>query len=159
MPGLAGDLLICRGVMHPVRLAAALLLSAAFTIACSESTSTPTSPTASNGSTALTASQIAGTWKLVSMQVEGQSPQTAPDGYTLTLGDGQLSTRVDCNTCSGRFTLDGQTLTAGPVLACTRAACATMAFETAYTAVLGGQSTVTLAGNTLVLTSPGRSPA
>ena len=87
------------------------------------------------------------------MQVAGQAAQAAPEGYTLTLGDGQLSTRVDCNTCSGRYTLAGQTLTAGPALACTRAACATMAFETAYTTVLGGQSTVALAGNTLVLTS------
>ena len=87
------------------------------------------------------------------MQADGQAAQAAPGGYTITLGDGQLSTRVDCNTCSGRFTLEGQTLTAGPALACTRAACATMAFETAYTAVLSGQSTVTLSGNTLVLAS------
>ena len=87
------------------------------------------------------------------MQVDGQGAQAAPTGYTLTLGDGQLSTRADCNTCSGRFTLTGQTFTAGPALACTRAACATMAFETAYTAVLSGQSTATVSGNTLVLSS------
>jgi heat shock protein HslJ len=87
------------------------------------------------------------------MQLAGQADQAAPAGYSLTLGDGQLSTRADCNTCSGRATLDGQVLTAGPALACTRAACATMAFESAYTGVLSGQSTVASTGNTLVLSS------
>jgi heat shock protein HslJ len=141
-------------VIHTVRLAVAILLTASLTVACSESSSTPTSPTASSGpSSALTASQIAGSWTLVSVQVDGQAAQAAPSGYSLTLGEGQLSTRVDCNTCSGRFTVEGQLLTAGPALACTRAACATMAFETAYTGVLSGQSTVTASGNTLVLSS------
>ena len=40
--------------------------------------------------------------------------------------------------------LAGQTLTVGPSLACTRAACPTMAFENTYTSVLSGVSTVTL---------------
>ena len=137
-----------------IRLAVALVLAASLTVGCSESSSTPTSPTAAGGaSTALTASQIAGTWTLVSMQVDGQALEAAPSGYSLTLGDGQLSTRVDCNTCAGSFTLAGQVLTTGPALACTRAACATMTFESAYTKVLAGQSTVTMSGNSLVLSS------
>jgi len=141
-------------VIAAVRLAAALVLTAAFAVGCSESSSTPTSPTAAGGSSAaLTAGQIAGTWTLVSMQVDGQASEAAPSGYTLTLGDGQLSSRVDCNTCAGTFTLAGQVLTTGPALACTRAACGTMAFESAYTKVLGGQSTVTVSGNSLVLSS------
>jgi len=102
----------------------------------------------------VTASQVVGSWTLVSMQREGQAAQQAPTGYTLTLGDGQLSTRVDCNTCAGRYTIADAVLTVGPTLACTRAACATMAFESAYTEVLSGQSTVTASGNSLVLTSP-----
>jgi len=140
-------------VTHSVRLASVLLLASSLTIACAESSSTPTSPTASSGSSALTSSQVAGTWTLVSLQVPGEAAQTAPSGYTLTLGDGRLSTRVDCNTCSGSFTLTGQIFTTGPALACTRAACATMAFETVYTGMLGGESTVTVSGNTLVLAS------
>lgn len=148
------DILLCRQyVTHSFRLVVAILLASSLTIACAESPSTPTSPTASGGSSALTASQVAGTWTLVSMQLDGQPAQAAPSGYTLTLGDGLLSTHADCNTCSGRFTLAGQTFTAGPALACTRAACATMAFETAYTGVLSGQSTATVAGDTLVLSS------
>lgn len=149
----ASNLPLLSAVTHPVRLAVAFILAASFTVACSESSSTPVAPTASTGSSALTASQVAGTWTLVSMQLEGQASQPAPAGYALTLLDGQLSTRVDCNTCAGRYTIAEGVLTAGPNLACTRAACATMAFESAYTGVLSGQSTVTVSGTSLVLAS------
>jgi heat shock protein HslJ len=123
--------------------------------ACSGSPGTPTSPTADSGSLALTAEQLGGTWKLTSIQLPGQAVQPSPAGatYTLTLADGRLSTRADCNNCAGSFTLTGNTLNAGPALACTRAACPTMAFESTYTGILGGDSVVTLSANTLVLTS------
>jgi len=99
--------------------------------------------------------QLSGTWNLVSIQPAGQAHQPAPPGasYTLTFTDGRLSTRVDCNVCNGAFSLSGQTLTAGPALACTRAACPTMAFENGYTSLLSGESTVTLASNVLALSS------
>jgi heat shock protein HslJ len=114
--------------------------------------STPSSP--SPGSSAL-AGSLAGTWNLVSIQPSGQAEQATPAGasYTLTFVDGRLSIRADCNTCSGAFTLSGQTLMAGPTLACTRAACPTMAFETVYTRLLSGESTVTLSGGILQLAS------
>jgi heat shock protein HslJ len=81
--------------------------------------------------------------------------ESTPPGatYTLTFANGRLSTRADCNTCSGAFQLSGQTLTAGPALACTRAACSTMPFENAYTRMLSGESTVTLSDAVLVLSS------
>mgnify|MGYP003414425063 CR=1 FL=1 len=60
---------------------------------------------------------------------------------------------VDCNVCGGTFAVAGQTLTVGPNLACTRAACPTMAFETLYTSILSGDLTVEVSGNTLVLSS------
>ena len=106
-------------------------------------------------SSTLTVNQLSGTWYLVSIQPAGQGDQAAPPGasYTLTFADGRLSTRVDCNVCNGAFTLSGQTLTAGPALACTRAACPTMAFENGYTSLLSGESTVTLASNVLALSS------
>jgi len=106
-------------------------------------------------SSTLTVNQLSGTWNLVSIQPAGQGDQAAPPGasYTLTFADGRLSTRVDCNVCNGAFTLSGQTLTAGPALACTRAACPTMAFENGYTSLLSGESTVTLASNVLALSS------
>jgi heat shock protein HslJ len=91
----------------------------------------------------------------VSLRAEGQGDESAPSGtaYTITFADERLSTRVDCNICNGGFSLTGQMLTAGPALACTRAACPTMAFEHTYTTLLGGESLVTLSDRTLVLSS------
>jgi heat shock protein HslJ len=75
--------------------------------------------------------------------------------YTVTFAENRLSTRADCNTCSGAFTLAGRTLTAGPALACTRAACPAMEFDREYTTLLAGDSTVTLSGDTLEVSSAG----
>lgn len=124
-------------------------------IGCAQSTSAPTTPSGVNGSTTLTADRLAGSWKLVSIQPAGQSEQATPPNanYTLTFADGRLSTRADCNSCGGSFALSGQTLTAGPALACTRAACPTMEFESKYTSLLSGDSTVTLSDQTLLLSS------
>jgi heat shock protein HslJ len=129
---------------------------ASLAIGCSESTSAPTSPSSvSGGPNTLTSDQLSGTWNLVSIQPAGQAEQAVPSGasYVLTFSDGRLSTRADCNVCGGAFQLSGQTLTAGPALACTRAACPTMAFENTYTTLLSGESTATLSGNSLVLSS------
>ena len=141
--------------MSNSRSLACLLVITALAIGCAESASSPTSPSSSGGSLALTTEQLAGTWNLVSLQSAGQAEEAKPSGatYTLTFENGRLSTRADCNVCGGTFTLSGNALTAGPALACTRAACSTMAFESAYTKVLGGESTVTLSDGMLVLSS------
>jgi heat shock protein HslJ len=140
--------------MSNSRSVAALVIIASF-VGCAERSSTPTVPSSVAGSPALTADQLSGTWTLVSIQPAGQADQPTPPGasYTLTFADGRLSTRVDCNVCNGVFALSGQTLSAGPALACTRAACPTMAFENGYTALLSGDSTVTLSANDLALSS------
>src|SRR6187455_715240 len=122
--------------------------------------SSPGSPTSPGGQSPLSGSptvdQLAGTWNLQSLQPAGNAVQAVPAGatYTLTFADGRLSTRADCNTCNGTFAVSGQTLTAGPALACTRAACPTMEFESIYTSLLSGDSTVTLSDGSLVLSSP-----
>jgi heat shock protein HslJ len=131
----------------------ALVLAALLTSACSESPANPTSPSAGTGSPALTTGQLTGSWTLSSMQPAGQPAQASPAAYTISFTDGRVSTRADCNLCSGTVSVSGQTLTVGPNLACTRAACATMAFETLYTSILGGDHTVEVTGNTLVLSS------
>ena len=134
---------------------ACLLVVASLAIGCAESASTPTSPSSVGGSLTLTTEQLAGTWKLVSIQSAGHAEESTPSGatYTLTFDNGRLSTRADCNVCGGAFELSGTTLKAGPALACTRAACATMAFENVYTGILSGESTVTMNDGTLVLSS------
>ena len=133
----------------------AVFVVTALIVGCSNSPSTPTSPSSGPGSLALTADQLAGNWNLSSIQPAGQAAQATPAGtaYTLTFADARLSTRADCNVCSGGFTMSGNTLTAGPALACTRAACPTMAFEAVYTGLLGGTSAVDLSGDTLTLSS------
>jgi heat shock protein HslJ len=136
--------------MKSSRSLALFVVLALLVAGCAGRSSTQTSP-----SSTLTMDQLSGTWNLVSIQPAGQADQPAPPGasYTLTFTDGRLSTRVDCNVCNGAFSLSGQTLTAGPALACTRAACPTMAFENGYTSLLSGESTVTLASNVLALSS------
>jgi heat shock protein HslJ len=123
---------------------------------CSTSSSTLTSPSSSDKSSqVVTTDQMAGTWRLVSIQPASQAAQPTPSGasYTLTLTDGRISTKADCNVCGGSFSLSGQTLLIGPLLACTRAACPTMSFESAYTRLLDGEHTVTTSKEALVLAS------
>jgi heat shock protein HslJ len=125
-----------------VRLAVLASLAAS----CSDSAA-PTTPCSA---------ALAGTWNLVSMQPAGQPEQATPSGasYTVTFDNGRLSVRADCNTCSSTFTFSGQTLTTGPALACTRAACRTMVFENLYTQVLSGEARVMLSCEVLTLLSP-----
>ena len=137
-----------RAVTLTLRSGFVVLILAAVA-ACSDAPASPTSPTGGAGSFALTAEQLAGTWVLSALQEPGQAPQPVPDGasYTLSFDDGgRFSTRADCNTCGGRFTLSGATLTLGPNLACTRAACPTARFEASYTNLLSGEATVTVSG-------------
>ena len=143
-------------VMNAFRYLSAFGIIASLSVGCSDSLSAPTSPSAAApAAAALTADQLAGTWNLVSIQPTGQGVQLTPPGanYTLSFDTGRLSTRADCNSCSAAFTLSGQTLTAGPALACTRAACPTMAFENVYISLLSGESTVTLSGRALAPSS------
>lgn len=142
--------------MRTARQFAMLLFMSWLAIGCAQATSAPSAPSGIEGSTALTADQLAGKWTLVSIQPFGQPERPTPSDatYTLTLdADGRLSTLADCNGCIGTFALAGQTLTAGPALACTRAACPTMEFESIYTSVLTGDSTVSMSDQILMLSS------
>ena len=142
--------------MNAFRYLSALTIIVSLSVGCSEPLSAPTSPSAAaSGAAALTADQLAGTWNLVSIQPTGQGEALTPPGstYTLSFATGRLSTRADCNSCSAAFAVSGQTLTAGPIMVCTRAACPTMAFENVYTALLSGESTATVSAGALVLSS------
>ncbi len=133
-------------------LKALVLFAVTFIAGCA---ATPTGP--STSSSAYIAAQLEGTWNLASIEPAGAGKQNRPSAavYTLTFGtSNRLSTRADCNTCAGTYSVDGTSVTAGPNLACTRAACPTMAFESAYTALLGGVSQAVLTNSTLTLSSP-----
>ena len=107
---------------------------------------TPASPTPDS---------IDGVWRIISIQPAAQTVQTAPVGaqYQIEFDDSKVSLRVDCNTCNGPVALNGATLTIGPVLACTRAACATATFENAALALLAGDHQITATLHNLTLTS------
>jgi heat shock protein HslJ len=120
-----------------------LLLIALFFTACSDDTST--SPSES----------LDGQWRIISIQPPSQAVQLAPVGaqYQVEFENGRTSTRVDCNTCTGPFVLNGSTVTIGPTLACTRAACATASFENAVVTMLSGDHQIATTLHNLTLTS------
>src|SRR5262245_29952253 len=128
---MADELHIGRPDMKTFSSLMALALVGSVALGCAESSSSPASPSSVGGSASVTTGQLAGTWNLLSIRPAGEGEQATPPGasYTLTFADGRLSTRADCNVCNGEFAVSDQTLTAGPALACTRAACSTMAFE------------------------------
>ena len=109
------------------------------------SADTPTSPSAA----------LDGVWRILSIQPSSQAAQTAPVGaqYQIGFEDSRVVVRVDCNTCSGPFTANGSTLTVGPTLACTRAACATASYESAVVALLSGEHQMTATLHNLTLRS------
>lgn len=106
-------------------------------------------------STSPTPTSIDGVWRIMSIQRPSQQVQTAPVAAVYQLGfeNNRAFVRVDCNTCTGPFALDGSTLTIGPALACTRAACATASYESAVVAVLSGEHQMSATLHNLTLTS------
>ena len=144
-------------VSHMLNCSASFIVIVVFSVVASACSSSPTSPSAAPSASTPTslALQLDGTWTLTSIQPAGQPREDRPDGaaYTVSFADGRLSTRADCNVCSGAYSISGATIVAGPALACTRAACPTMTFESAYTALLSGDSTTAISGNSLTLSS------
>ena len=121
-----------------------LLISVVAALGCSDGT--PASPTAES---------LEGVWRIISIHPTGQAVQTAPTAarYQVGFEEERVFVRVDCNTCTGPFTVSGSTLTIGPTLPCTRAACETAAYESAVVAMLSGQHQMATTTHNLTLTS------
>lgn len=121
-----------------------LLVAMCAAAACADDS--PTSPTPAS---------LDGVWRLISIQPASQPVQTAPAGVVYQVGfqDNRVFVRVDCNTCTGPFAVNGNTLTIGPPLACTRAACATASYESAVVTLLGGDHQMTTTLHNLTLSS------
>ena len=132
-----------------------VIISALGGVACSESSAVPTAPSSStSGSFALT-SDLAGAWTLASVQPSGGAVQHKPAtaDYSAIFDNGRISARADCNVCSGLATVSSGAVSIGPVLACTRAACPTMEFESVYVSLLSGEHSVVIDGSSLTLQS------
>ena len=96
------------------------------------------------------------TWKLETVAHVGSALVTVPnpDQYTVRFEtNGTLSVRADCNTCTGRYVLDGSTVSIGN-LACTLIACPTPGVDTLFTSGLQNAKTVTVSNNNLIMTGP-----
>jgi heat shock protein HslJ len=97
-------------------------------------------------------------WQLVS--IEPVAPPTVtvtdPTRYAVRFGsDGSVAARADCNRCGGRYRIEGAFLTVGPVLACTRAACALPSLGDQFTAALTTVSSYIQHESELDLVYPG----
>ena len=133
-----------------VTVAVAALLIAVMSGACFD----PTSPSGGDGS-ALTAGRIGGTWTLETQQPPGQAEVAPPARaiFTTEIADGRAAIAADCNRCNGPAVVGVGTLTIGPLLACTRAFCASAPFDDAFLRMLAGESAASIDGNTLTLRS------
>jgi len=96
------------------------------------------------------------TWKLETLAHVGSAIVTVPnpDQFTVRFEtNGTLSVRADCNTCTGRYVLDGSTVSIGN-LACTLVACPTPGLDTLFTSGLQNAKTVTVNNDNLIMTGP-----
>jgi heat shock protein HslJ len=125
--------------MKLLRLLALLL--AAGGVACDEN---PVSPTEVRNVT----------WKLETIERTGNATITIPNPEQFTVrfeDNGNLTVRADCNSCGGRYSLDGSSLSIGDV-ACTLIACPLPGLDTTFTAALRNVRTATVSGDRLVIT-------
>ena len=133
----------------------AALIAAVSLTACQGSS--PTAPSLSSTTPPLGALSIDtnAVWKLQSLARTDASAATIndPSLFTMSLADDKsLQVRSDCNRASGGYTTSGSTISIGP-LASTSAYCPSAPIDTQYLALLGGESTVSISGSTLQLSS------
>jgi len=118
-----------------------ILILAAGAVGCDES---PTGPT----------ELVDITWKLESVARVGSALVTVPNPEQFTIRfetNGAASVRADCNSCSGRYVLDGASISI-QTLACTRVACPTPGLDQLYTSALENVRAQTVANGSLILT-------
>ncbi len=98
---------------------------------------------------------VGGVWKTQSIEAPaiGLVPIPQPANYTVEFRDGgQLAVKADCNSCSGTYSISGESLQVG-ALACTRAFCGSASFDTAFLAVLSNATTFGVRGIELTINS------
>jgi heat shock protein HslJ len=125
------------------RLPLVLLILTVGTVGCDES---PTGPT----------ELVDITWKLETVARVGSAIVTVPNPEQFTVRfetNGTLSVKADCNSCTGRYVLDGSSVSVGN-LACTLVACPTPGVDTLFTSALQNARSVTVSNDNLIMTGP-----
>jgi heat shock protein HslJ len=118
-------------------IAVAMLLVVA---ACDE---TPTAPSQD---------ELAGRWRVSSIRLKSAHTITPPGSVDLAVeftGD-RVSVQSDCNTCSGLYALNGETIMM-PLLACTRRACPEGSLEGPFLELLSTAQTAAIVGETVLV--------
>lgn len=98
-----------------------------------------------------TAQLLEGDWRVVSIQPTGQVSENASADYILQFGeDGNLSLRLDINSCGGRFnTFNGGNIDIEP-MGCTEACCDTP-FAQQLAGMLSGMEHFDIQGKVMTL--------
>jgi heat shock protein HslJ len=137
-----------------IRLIPALVAAVSLTACEGSSPVAPSSVSTTPTGGALTV-ETTSVWKLQSLARAGSSAVTVndPSLFTMSLSSGALQLRADCNRATGTYTLSGNTLSVASTMASTKAYCGSTSLDTEYLAILSGQSTVSITGSTLQLSS------
>jgi heat shock protein HslJ len=137
-----------------LRFTGALVVAASLT-ACASTSPVAPSSVATTPAGAQTIEADGAVWQLQSLARAGAAAVTVadPSAFTMSLNNGALQLRADCNRATGTYTMSGNTLSVGPALASTKAYCGSASLDTDYLALLSGENTVSISGQTLQLSS------
>ena len=130
------------------------LVSAMSVVACANN---PLAPSVVSGSQATTiaAEVVPGVLKLQSLTRADATTVTISDPQQFTLeflDNNRVAVKADCNRASGSFTVNGATLTIGP-MAVTKAYCGSASLDSEFLSLLGGETVATVSTTSLVLSS------
>ena len=100
-------------------------------------------------------SVMGGVWKLESLETQaGLVGISQPSNYTAEFREASaFSAKADCNACSGKYSISGDTLQIGP-LGCTRAFCGSASNDNAFLDILTNASRFGVRGTELSIESP-----
>ena len=136
-------------------LTLSLRLVAALSAAACASNPLAPSITSSSEATTIAAEVVPGVLKLQSLTRADSATVTISDPQQFTLEfleNNRIAVKADCNRASGGFTLNGTTLTIGP-MAVTKAYCGSASLDGEFLSLLGGETVATVSTTSLVLSS------
>ena len=134
-----------------------LALSLVVALLAGACASNPLAPsvTSSSAATTIAAEVVPGVLKLQSLTRADATTVTISDPQQFTLEfleNNRIAVKADCNRASGGFTLNGTTLTIGP-MAVTKAYCGSASLDGEFLSLLGGETVATVSATSLVLSS------
>ena len=130
------------------------LVAALSAAACAKNPLAPSIASSSEAAT-IAAEVVPGVLKLQSLTLADATTVTISDPQQFTLeflDNSRVAVKADCNRASGSFTVNGATLTIGP-MAVTKAYCGSASLDGEFLTLLGGETVATVSTTSLVLSS------